>query len=226
MADTSQFTIGTEASCSDGTAGKVSRVIVDPLAEKVTHLVIEPEHRHGFGRLVPLDLVDETAGEIRLQCTRAQFEKLGPAQETQFIPSTSGYGGYGYLPDQVGYWPYYGLGGGMGVAGLGISGGIGAGAPAQTITSDTVPLGEVEVSRGDYVHATDGDIGRVQGLVIDQGSRHVTHVLLQEGHLWGRKDVAIPISAVASTAGGIQLNIARQQVQDLPPVNIDHPDLT
>jgi len=226
MADTSQFTIGTEASCSDGAAGQVSRVIVDPLAEKVTHLVIEPEHRHGFGRLVPLDLVDETAGEIRLQCTRAQFEKLGPAQETQFIPSTSGYGGYGYLPDQVGYWPYYGLGGGMGVAGLGISGGIGAGAPAQTITSDTVPLGEVEVSRGDYVHATDGDIGRVQGLVIDQGSRHVTHVLLQEGHLWDRKDVAIPISAVASTAGGIQLNITRQQVQDLPPVNIDHPDLT
>ena len=226
MADTSQFTIGTEASCSDGAAGKVSRVIVDPLAEKVTHLVIEPEHRHGFGRLVPLDLVDETAGEIRLQCTRAQFEKLGPAQETQFIPSTSGYGGYGYLPDQVGYWPYYGLGGGMGVAGLGISGGIGAGAPAQTITSDTVPLGEVEVSRGDYVHATDGDIGRVQGLVVDPGSRHVTHVLLQKGHLWDRKDVAIPISAVASTAGGIQLNITRQQVQDLPPVNIDHPDLT
>jgi len=43
-------------------AGKVRRVIVDPLAEKVTHLVIEPEHRHGFGRLVPLDLIDTAAG--------------------------------------------------------------------------------------------------------------------------------------------------------------------
>jgi sporulation protein YlmC with PRC-barrel domain len=226
MAGTSQFTIGTEASCSDGAAGQVSRVIVDPLAEKVTHLVIEQEHRRGFGRLVPLDLVDATAGEIRLRCTRAEFEKLAPAQETQFIPSTSGYGGYGYLPDQVGYWPYYGLGGGVGVAGLGIGGGIGAGAPAQMVTSDTVPLGEVEVSRGDPVHATDGDIGRVQGLVVDPSSRHVTHVLLQQGHLWGRKEVAIPISAVASTSGGIQLTIAKQQVQDLPPVDIDHPDLT
>ena len=225
MAGTSQFTIGTEASCSDGAAGKVSRVIVDPLAEKVTHLVIEQEHRRGFGRLVPLDLVSGTAGEIRLRCTRAEFEKLGPAQETQFIPSTSGYGGYGYLPDQVGYWPYYGLGGGMGVAGLGI-GGIGAGAPAQTVISDTVPLGDVEVCRGDPVHATDGDIGRVQGLVIDRGSGHVTHVLLQEGHLWGRKEVVIPISVVASTSGGIRLTIAKQEVQDLPPVDIDHPDLT
>lgn len=49
--------------------------------------------------------------------------------------------------------------------------------------------------RGDYVHATDGDIGRVQSLVSDRGSRHVTHVLLQEGHLWGRKEVAIPVDA-------------------------------
>ena len=225
MAGTAQFTIGADVGCSDGAAGKVSRVIVDPLAETVTHLVVEPGHRPGLGRLVPLDLVDATAGELRLRCTWSEFEKLGPAQETQFIPSTSGYGGYGYLPDQVGYWPYYGLGGGMGVAGLG-TGAIGAGAPAQMVTSDTVPLGEVEVSRGDRVHATDGDIGRVQGLVIDRRSGHVTHVLLQEGHLWGRREVAIPIGAVASTVGGIRLKLAKQAVQDLPPVDIDHPALT
>jgi hypothetical protein len=50
-------------------------------------------------------------------------------------------------------------------------------------------------------------------------------VLLQEGHLWGRKQVAIPISAVASISNGIQLTITRQQVHDPPPVNIDHPDV-
>jgi hypothetical protein len=49
------------------------------------------------------------------------------------------------------------------------------------------PLNEVEVRRGEHVHATDGDIGRVQGLVIDPSDHHVTHVLLQEGHLWGRR---------------------------------------
>jgi len=68
---------------------------------------------------------------------------------------------------------------------------------SQVITYDTVPLGEVDVRRGEHVHATDGNIGRVQGLVIEPGSHHVTHVLLQEGHLWGRKEVAIPIGAVA-----------------------------
>jgi hypothetical protein len=31
---------------------------------------------------------------------------------------------------------------------------------------------------------------------------------------------------VARTTGGIQLPIAKRAVQDLPPVDIDHPDLT
>jgi sporulation protein YlmC with PRC-barrel domain len=225
MAGMTQFTIGTEASCSDGTAGKVSRVIVDPVAQAVTHLVVEPGHRPDIGRLVPLDLVDGAAGEIRLRCTKAEFEGLHPAKETEFIPAASGYEGYGYDSGQVDYWPYYGLGGGMGVAGLGLGGGIGVGGgtPERVIVSDAVPLGEVDVCRGDSVEATDGEIGRVQGLVIDPGNRHVTHVLLQEGHLWGRREVAIPISAVASTATGIQLKITKRDVQDLPPVDIDHP---
>ena len=221
MADTSQFTIGTEASCSDGPAGRVSRVIVDPVAEKVTHLVVEPEHRGDLGRLVPLDLVDGTAGEIRLRCTRAEFEQLEHALETRFMPATSGYDGHGYGREQVGYWPYFGLGGGM--TGPAFPGGVDS--PAEMVTTETVPLGEVAVHRGDPVHATDGDIGRVQGLVIDRGSGHVTHVLLQEGHLWGRKEVAIPITAVAGTSDGIRLKMAKQEVQDLPPVDIDHPDL-
>jgi hypothetical protein len=29
---------------------------------------------------------------------------------------------------------------------------------------------------------------------------------------------------VASTVGGIQLTIAKHQVRDLPPADIDHPD--
>jgi sporulation protein YlmC with PRC-barrel domain len=227
MADTSQFTIGTEASCSDGATGRVSRVIVDPVAGKVTHLVVEPEHRADLGRLVPLDLVDGTAAEIRLRCTGAEFEQLEHAQETHFIPASDDYEAYGYGPEQVGYWPYYGLGSGdLAHIGLGGATGAGGGTPGQMVTSNTVPLGGVDVRRGDPVHATDGDIGRVQGLVIDSRSRHVTHVLLQEGHLWGRKEVAIPISAVASTSGGIRLTIAKQEVQDLPPADIDHAGLT
>ena len=220
MGDTTQFTIGTEVSGSDGPIGKLSRVIVDPVAEAVTHLAVEPEHRPDLGRLVPLDLVDTSAGEIRLRCSKAEFGNLDPAEDTQIIPATEIYGGYG--AGQIGYMPYYGLeGGGMAVPGVG----LGAGAiEPQVVATDSVPLGEVEIRRGDCVQATDGDIGRVQGLVMDPGSRHVTHVLLQEGHLWGKKEVAIPISAVASTRDGIQLTITKRQVQDLPAVDVSHPE--
>jgi hypothetical protein len=49
-------------------------------------------------------------------------------------------------------------------------------------------------------------------------------VLLQEGHLWERQDVAIPISAVAGIDGGIRLRIAKQDVRDLPAVPIEYAD--
>jgi hypothetical protein len=82
-----------------------------------------------------------------------------------------------------------GLGmGGMGMGGIGMRG---QGMGPQAVTRDRVPVGEVEVRRGDHVYATDGPIGRVQGLVIDARDYHVTHVLLDEGHLWGKKEVAI-----------------------------------
>jgi hypothetical protein len=44
----------------------------------------------------------------------------------------------------------------------------------------------------------------------------VTHVLLQEGHLWGRKEVAIPVSAVTRIQDGIRLNMTKKQIEDLP----------
>jgi len=215
MAETTSFTIGADASCTDGVCGEVSRVVVDPVARAVTHLVVEPAHWRGSGRLVPLDLVDATTGEIRLRCTLADFEKLDPAEETQFLPGTPGYPGYD--PEQVLSMPYYGIGIGMGM-------GMGGGDVPVAVTYDAVPLDEVEVRRGEHVHASDGRIGKVQGLVIDPDSHHVTHVLLQEGHLWGRKEVAIPISVVTGVDDGIRLSITKQQVQDLPPVDIHHPN--
>jgi len=215
MEKTTPLMIGAGARCTDGVCGQVTRVVVDPVARAVTHLVVEPVGRQGLGRLVPLDLVDTTGGEIRLRCTLAEFENLDAAEETQFVPGTRGYQAYG--PDQVLSWPYARLAGTTGVEGDTVSG------ISETVTFDTIPLGEVAVRRGERVQATDGAIGHVEGLVIDARNHHVTHVLLQEGHLWGRKEVAIPIGAVSGADDGIRLNLTKNQVRDLPPVDIDHP---
>ncbi len=85
-----------------------------------------------------------------------------------------------------------------------------------------MPLGGVQIRHGDSVQATDGEIGKVEGLVIDPDNHQVTHVLLQKGHLWGHKEVAIPIGAVTDAEAGIRLNLSKEQVENLPPVAIDH----
>jgi sporulation protein YlmC with PRC-barrel domain len=225
VAETS-YTIGADASCTDGAYGEVTRVVVDPVARTVTHLVVEPKHEHKQGRLVPVDLVDTVAGGIRMRCTRAELEKLDPAEETEFRAGSGHPGDLGYGSEQVLSWRYYGLTTGAGTGdgtGLDSSAGPGRGHAMRAVTYDSVPLGEVEVHHGDRVHATDGEIGLVEGLVIDPRNHQVTHVLLQEGHLWGRKEVAIPIGAVTRIDIGIRLNISKQQVGALPPVDIDHP---
>ena len=54
------------------------------------------------------------------------------------------------------------------------------------------------------MHATDGTIGRVQGLVVELTDDHVTHVLLDEGQLWGEG------ATVAPTPAGTAINFDRR----------------
>jgi sporulation protein YlmC with PRC-barrel domain len=195
VADETEFAMGAEARCADGPGGKVTRVIIDPATETVTHLVIEPKSWLGAaGRLVPLDLVEAaTADGIRLRCTVEEFGRLEAAEETEVVDGVVGGLGYGGL-----YAP------------------MGLPSPVQAIVQDVVPLGEADINRGEPVHALDGPIGRVEGLRVDPGDHRVTHVLLQEGHLWGRREVAIPASAVTKIEGGIWLNLTKEQVENLP----------
>jgi sporulation protein YlmC with PRC-barrel domain len=194
MAEAAEFKIGAKANCSDGYCGELRRVIIDPADQAITHLVIEPRHRREPGRLVPVDLVDATLGEIGLRCTIAEFGQLDVADDWEQVQGR----GAG-VPDETGRPP-------MGVP-----------SPSRIFVEDIVPLGEVEVGRGARVHAVDGEIGQVEGFVVDPDDHRVTHVLLQEGHFWGRKEVAIPISAVARAEDEVWLNITKQQVEDLPP---------
>jgi len=206
------FSIGSVATCSDGPAGKVTRVVVDPVARALTHLVIEPEHRAGLGRLVPLDLVETADGEVRLHCTRAELDELPAAEETDFLPGGSGY--EDYEAHEAYYWPYYGLAGGLPGADPMLANAAGV------VVRDTLPPGEVSVRRGDRVHASDGEIGKVEGLVVDPSSGNVTHVLLQEGHLWGRKQVAIPADTIERIGEEIHVHLTKREIEALPAIEV------
>ncbi len=215
MAQAMTFWIGADASCTDGACGQVSRIIVNPVTREVTHLAIDPKHRHGPGRLVPIDLADATTGQIRLRCTLAEFQALRPAEETEAVSDLDPTG-HAHQEARKQY-----------RLGLGVVWPVrdpGEPKAPQEVTVDSVPFGEVEVHRELTVCATDGEIGKVQGLVVEPGGHHVTHVLLQKGHTWGRREVAIPMGAVTKIGTLlIHLSLTRHQVKDLPPVDIDHP---
>jgi hypothetical protein len=190
------FEIGAHVDATDGRCGELIRVMFDPVADLLSHLVVQPVHDEGLPRLVPVDLVvGADADVIRLSCTRQRFEQLDEAEDLQFLA-----GGHP----------------GRGLGGLGLP----LGHHPSPVASDRVPLGEVEIRRGDPVHAKDGEIGAVEGLVVDPADRHVTHVLLQEGHLWGRKQVAIPIGAAAHVADALRVDLTKDEIEALPPVDL------
>jgi sporulation protein YlmC with PRC-barrel domain len=207
------YDIGAPLGCEDGPCGELSRIVVDPITRAVTHLVVEPHHRHALGRLVPVAMVAADGRDLRLRCTLAVFRALQYAEETEFLPPddstmSTGYFGGGMSYQGMMVWPYW--------------------APAQTtqttVRHESVPLGEVEIRRGEHVHAPDGAIGRVQGLVVDPADQHVTHVLLQEGHLWGAKDVAIPIGAVTGIDGaGVHVSTSKHAIARLPEIELEPP---
>jgi hypothetical protein len=197
------------ARCTDGACGRVSRVVVDAATMTVTHLVVEPEDRHQLGRLVPLDLLATRSGDISLGCAVAEFFQLARAEERQFVRGTGAFAGYdqgqrvqSYIRGQRPGGPSY------------------DGVRPQTLTYDVLPAGEVAVRGGDPVHAVDGDIGHITGVVMETGSHRVAYVLLHAGHLLDSKNIAIPSRAVTRVDAGIQLDITRQDVKHLPPVNL------
>jgi sporulation protein YlmC with PRC-barrel domain len=237
MSETTEFTIGSEVVCGDGACGELRRVVVNPVTRTLTHLVVEPRFQQGTGRLVPIDLVESAAHEVRLRCSLSEFHALEEAEEQHLLQGAPGQLGYGQ--GQTLSLPFFALGmgmrgmgiGGMGMGGMGMGGmgGMGMGGMGmrsmgmgpQMTTEDRVPDGEVEVRRGEHVHATDGSIGQIHGFVVDPTDHHVTHVLLDEGHMWGKKRVAIPISAVKDVTNGVQLTLTKREVGDLPPVELD-----
>jgi sporulation protein YlmC with PRC-barrel domain len=220
--EAAQYTIGAEVRCEDASCGKLTRVVVDPVARKLTHLVVDPGKEPS--RLVPVGLVGpaDHQGGIQLRCSEKEFADLTTAEETEFLPgdgagAPDGYG-YGYGSEQMMVWPFYSMG--VGAVGMGGAAVIAPGTQPRTTTYDRVPSGEVQIRRGETVEATDGDVGRVQGLVIDPQDHGVTHVLLQEGHLWGKKTVAIPIGSVTHVGSNVQVRLSKAELGDLPPVGL------
>ena len=218
--EVARLRIGAKVHATDGPIGELTAIVVDPIAQAATHVIVTPPHHPTLGHLVNLDLVEDDGDPIRLRVTTAEFRALDPAED-QHMLKVSG-GKWAAAHGKTFSFPYYRM--------ASLAGGS-AGDAAREVQpgrhylpddlTDRLPLGEVDVRRGDQVHATDGWIGSVEGLIIDPADRHVTHVLLAEGHLWGHKHVAIPITNTSRVGDSIRVELTKEQVEHLPSVSLD-----
>ncbi len=199
---------------TDGMAGTLADVVIDPAKKSVTHVVVRAGEPDPAARLVPLQLVrgGNPPGEpVSLSCTA---EELGRLESVQ---------GYAYLPvderpapdaqwdvgvEDVVMMPSY-QGADLGVYTADIEPNVG-------VTYDRVPKGEVELRRSSAVVSSDGhDLGTVHSVAVDGGA--IAHVAVERGHLWWKRLVPVPIASVTGLeTNAVTLGLTKDAFSKLP----------
>ena len=196
-----------QVECTDGVCGRAVYVLINPVIDQVTHLVVKEDSSPNTEYIVPVDSVAETTPDlIRLRCSKAALEKMDPFIKTTLIEEKvpdlnfrypgGMYGGGSYF-----YLPYV----------------TAERAEYEAVNNQQIPPGELAVRRGTRVEATDGYIGHVSEFAVNPENGHITHLVIREGHLRGKKEVIIPVSAMGDTREDtVFLKLDKHQVEALP----------
>jgi hypothetical protein len=196
--------MGVAVTCGTEPCGNSTYLVVNPINEEVTHLVVVEKTFPHLERLVPIDNIVETSpNAINLRCSLKSFSEMDPFIETDFIKSGD-VKAVLYDDDPYFMWPY----------------GMYEDAP-MPLEYRHIPTGEVVIRRGSQVKATDGNVGKVDEFLIDPSSERITHLVMREGHLWGAKDVTIPVSEIKRIEDGeVYLNLDKQAVGQLTTIPV------
>ena len=189
--------------CTDGPCRKSGIVILNPETRDVTHFVVQdralPDREQ---RLVPIGQVVETSrNQIRLSCTKTELAAMDHLVDAH-------YEAIHHKPN-IDYPLDF----------------TARSVPRTTLTeprfaSETVehiPPGELAVRRGTKVAARDGHVGQVAELVLNPETGHISHFVLEEGHLWGKKEVTVPVTAIDYLLENtFDLKLDAKEVETLP----------
>jgi sporulation protein YlmC with PRC-barrel domain len=186
--------LGKPARLADGTFRELVDVVIDATTNRVTHVVVEPKDKPAGARLVAMNLVEENGPSqgISLSCTTETLDAMEPVRKHTLM-------GSGETADQDEGWD-------VGVEDMqpmtqysaGIIGEVGPDLTQDVmITYDRVPKGEVELRHASAVYSADEHhLGSVDGVVVGSDDR-ITHLLLERGHLWWRRELAVPADSVS-----------------------------
>ena len=184
--------LGTTVRCSDGAVRELADIVVDGPGRRVTHLVVQPKRQHEEARLVSLELVGEDAnGGVSLFCTAETLDGLERVREYAYLPA-------GQQPEDNPQWD-------VGVEDVLVVPSVEPLDLAEpeldpnvNLMYDRVPKGEVELRLTSSVYSKDEHrLGSVNGVVVDEDGV-ITMLALQRGHLWWRREMSVPVDAIAS----------------------------
>lgn len=197
-----EIPLNADVQCAGVSCGTSVALVLNPVKDKVTHLVVRQKHVPHTEYVVPIEAVTEaTRRQIDLACAQAELTKMEPFVHTHFVRVTV---------------PHYTVAGALYSFPYVMSE-----SKVETVSwqHDLIPLHELAVRRGAKVYASDGHIGQVDEFLVDPEGDHVTHLIMREGHLWGAKDIAIPLSQVEHWyEGEVYLKLSKQAVEQLPVI--------
>jgi sporulation protein YlmC with PRC-barrel domain len=203
--------LGCPVSCTDGPVGELADVVIDPVSRRVTHLVVQPHGQGDRARLVAAERASPEGAGVGLDIAAAEFEAL------EFV-RTSEYLRVGQMPVTDPDWevgvtdflslPVYQEMDGLGTAIVPD--------PHEVVSYDRIPRGEAEIRRSSSVISSDGHrVGHVDGFLVGEGL--VADIVLDQGHLWGKREVVIPAAAVAKIeTDTVTLDLTKDEVGALP----------
>jgi uncharacterized protein YrrD len=191
-----------EVSCTDGPCGTSNCVILNPITDQVTHIAVEGNSFPYVKRLVPVEKIKETTSDmIQLNCDLYEYVTMPEFIQSEFI-IPSPYGGNEEIPTTM-LLPYAMVLGTI------------------TIEHEQIPPNELAIHRGTPVMAINERVGQVDEFLVEPKSGYITHLVLREGHLWGKKDVSIPVSQIDHIEKDtVYLKIFKQEVEALPTLPI------
>ena len=194
--------------CADQPGGRSTTIVLNPVNNKVTHLVVKDR---GDEYMIPLEeIVESGPNHIQLRITydemlrHERFVKMQflGREDLQLDTSTM----MAAAESDATWWPYTTLEDSY------------ADVYGQ---AEQVPHDELAIHRGAHVVATDGHIGTVDEFVVDPVNSHITHLVLRRGHLWGQKDVTIPVSQIDHIGPDtVHLTLDKESVKALPAVPV------
>jgi sporulation protein YlmC with PRC-barrel domain len=194
--------IGVAVQCVDSLAGQSTCIIVNPAMMHVTHVVVKADD-NGIEHLVPLTLIIESSRqEIKLRCTKGEFDQLTPLVQTEYIQPSRPYENYD--SSQYLLWPY-------------------ATPNLTTIPLEhtMIPPEDLAVKRGARVDASDGTVGRVNEFLVNPVNGHISHLILEEGSFWNKKHVTIPVADIERIEEDVvYIKLDRQSIEALPAIPV------